>query len=105
MDKKDILFKSRMENNFGTNDENSKDIYIKSFRCASVVVSILCLVFLIITDFDRSYFVIAFSIPTASYIYRAIKLKTKSEIINAVTYGLSFIVWVVLFILKRFNIW
>lgn len=103
MDKKDILSKSRMENDFGTNDENIKDIYQKSFRYASAAVCVLCLVFLIISD-DISYLLITFSIPAASYIYRAIKLKTKSDIISAVTYGLGFIFWVVIYVLKKYNI-
>ena len=104
MDKKDILERSRMENDFGANDEITKDVYQKSFRWACLVACTLCIVFSIINNNDKSYFVIGFSLLAASNIYKAIKLKTKSETIGAIAYSLMAVVWAVLYMLKRCNI-
>jgi len=104
MDKDDILEKSRVENNYGTNDDYQKEVRLKGFRIATFTVMALCLVFLCLEGYNNSYLVIANAVNAAVYTYQAVRLQSKNNTIVAVIWTVSTLIWFVLYILDRIQV-
>ncbi len=103
MEKNEVLEKSRKENRGG--DERDAQITAKAWRLAAAVGIMLCgitsSVYAIVYDKPTPYILsntmIWLGMVATVYTVRAVRLKTKSDIVFAVIMGAMFVVFTVLF--------
>ena len=106
MNKDDILKKSREENQNG--DEREKDIQLRSYAIGAVIGMFLCVIFMFIENIilDRHstpILIIYIGMMFSKSILDAIQLKKQSNIVISILLGLSFVIFIALYILD--NVW
>lgn len=82
MDKNEVLEKSRNENKKG--DEYEKNVTTTGLRIAVIVTAIVCFILYSANDGDVSYWLIIVVMEFVLSLYKAIKLKTKYNIISTI---------------------
>lgn len=104
MIKDEILAKSRNENKNG--DEREEKIRLRSYAISAVIGASLCMVFVLIENaiFDRNatmMWIIYFGMIFSKSLLDAIKLKTKSDILFSILWGICFLIDIVVYILDN----
>jgi len=102
VDKKEILEKSRRENDRG--DEYEKDIMLKGFKFSWAVTAVFLVFFSFYKSYDKSYIIILTAMGLSYNLYNAIKMKTKTNIIATVIWSIAFVLYIALYIVSEIGI-